>query len=102
MKTQSLPRFFKPLLWSYNFEDIDPEKSKQTIIVNSINYGDLRHWQWIKKAYGEKEIQKVLHTIPITALRPRAAKLAQLIFKAKFNYAPRGPHKREGKDFLKT
>ncbi len=78
-------------MWSYNFSAINIEKDKKTIIVNAINYGDLRHWKWIKEAYGQKEVQKILSDISVTELRPRVLKLASLIFSIKnFNYAPRG------------
>lgn len=90
IKKQSLPDFFKPLMWSYDFSKIDLDKNKKTIIVNTINYGDLKHWKWITNYYGIKEIQNTLVQIPATELRSRALKLASLLFSIKnFNYAPR-------------
>lgn len=88
MKNKALPDFFKPLLWSYNFNEIDSEKDKKVIIVNAINYGDLKHWRWIKKRY---DVAGVLSLIPASELRDRARALAAIIFKIKdFNYAFRG------------
>lgn len=89
-----LPSFFKPLLWSYDFSRIDSESHKKTIVVNTINYGDLRHWQWIARHYGRATVARILAEIPASELRPRAQKLAALLFSVKlFNDAPRGTHR---------
>lgn len=90
-KKKNLPEFFAPILWSYDFSEIEPGKNKRVIIVNTVNYGDLKHWRWIAHFYGESEVVKVLSEIPATAIRPGARRLAGVIFKIKeFNYAPRG------------
>ena len=90
-KNTILPKSFKPLLWSYNFSKIDPDKNRGIIILNSINYGDFYHWRWLAQYYGKIAVAKELSRIPATAMRPRARKLACLIFNIKeFNYAPRG------------
>jgi len=87
----SLPLFFKSILWSSNFKNIDPEKAKRTIIIQAINYGDLRHWRWILARYGNEEINKVLGSVPRTEIRVRALRLASLIFGVEaFLHAPRG------------
>lgn len=86
-----LPEYFRPLLWSYDFSLINPQKSKRTIIVNTINYGDLKHWRWIVQFYGREEVRKTLIEIPATEISLRTRRLASLIFDIdKFNYAPRG------------
>lgn len=86
-----LPDFFRPILWSYNFSKLDPEKNKKRIIINSVNYGSLRHWRWIARRYGKPAIREVLETVPVQDLRLRARELAAIIFSVKrFNYAPRG------------
>lgn len=86
-----LPEFFKPLFWSYDFNSLDLERHKKTIIVNTINYGDLKHWKWLSDYYGREAIREILTVIPATALRFQAAKLAQLIFGLEvLNYASRG------------
>lgn len=88
---QKLPLFFKPILWSYDFSAVDIKKNKKTIIVNAINYGDLKHWKWLIKNYGRENVKSELIKIPATELRPGARKLASIIFDVKkFNYAPRG------------
>ena len=90
LENEKLPDFFKPLLWSYDFNKIDPQKNKKTIIINSINLGDLRHWKWLISAYGKEEVRSLLEKIPISEIRPRVRKLVSLIFSInKFNYAPR-------------
>ncbi|MBI4117139.1 MAG: hypothetical protein HY451_00385 [Parcubacteria group bacterium] len=87
----SLPEFFRPLLWSYDFDSLDLSKNKKTVILNTINYGDLKHWRWIINYYGKEEIKKVLETVPARQLRSRVRRLASLIFELQnLNYASRG------------
>jgi len=89
-----LPNFFQPLLWSYDFSRIDSEQDKKAIIVNTINYGDLGHWQRIRDHYGRDVVTKILSEIPASEIRPRARKLAALLFSIEsFNYAPRSAHR---------
>lgn len=91
-RSLKLPEFFRPLFWSYNFEKIDPEEQKKLIIISTINYGDLKHWRWLKESYGEEAVKEVLESISATELRFRAGRLAELLFNLKLNYAPRGAH----------
>lgn len=89
-KEKTLPPYFKRVLWSYDFESVDPVKDKKTVIVNAINYGDLKHWRWLANFYGKKNIVDVLKTIPVTEIRPRARNLASVLFSiSNFNYEPR-------------
>ncbi len=95
MKRQinKLPKSFKPLLWSYDFDNLDLKKDKKTIIVNTINYGDLKQWKWIKEFYGLAALKKTLMTVSATELRSRVKPLAQLIFSIpSYNDAPRSTH----------
>jgi hypothetical protein len=86
-----LPSYFKPIMWSYDFELLDLQMNKKRIIINTINYGDLRHWRWISQFYGKEEIRQILTEITATEIRPRALNLASIIFNVdKFNYALRG------------
>jgi hypothetical protein len=90
---QKIPAYFKPLFWSYDFSKLDPTKDKKTIVLQTINYGDLVHWRWLIHHYGQTEIQTVLKSVPATALRERVRQLAGAIFSVTdFNYAPRGSH----------
>lgn len=90
-KEKTLPLFFKPILWSYNFSAINPEEHRETIIINAVNYGDLEHWRWITRFYGKNVVTDVLSKIPVGELRPAARRLASIIFSIKdWNNAPRG------------
>lgn len=90
-----LPEMFRPLLWSYRFEDIDPQTHKREIIVNTVNYGDLDHWRWLIAHYGLPEVKQILTTIPVTEIRRHVRRLVSLLFgisENEFNHAPRGAH----------
>lgn len=87
-----LPEFFRPLFWSYDFDSLDLVNNQKTIILNTINYGNLKHWRWLKNYYGKSVISQVLEGVSATELKRRAGKLAELLFKVKLNYAPRGAH----------
>ena len=89
----SVPQEFRPLMWSYDFDLIDPMANKTALVVQAINYGTLAHWRWLVKNYGREGVREVLSDVPATALRPRARRLASLVFGIdRFNYAPRGTH----------
>jgi hypothetical protein len=88
---EPLPETFRPLLWSYDFNRMDPERNRKTIIVQAINYGILAHWRWLVQRYGRDALRQLLTAVPATGLRPQARQLASLIFGIeRFNYAPRG------------
>lgn len=90
-----LPDFFKPVLWSYTFDAIDTEKHKKAIVVNALNYGELKHWQWIVRAYGKEGVREVLRTVPKTALRDHVVPLVSLAFNIshdEFAPTPRRAH----------
>lgn len=88
-----LPDSFRPLMWSYEFDRIDPQTNKKTVIVQAINYGTLAHWRWLRETYGTTAVRDILASIPATEIRPQARRLASLIFGVRrFNYAPRGTH----------
>ena len=89
-RKKNLPSYFKNVLWSYDFDSIDPMRDGKTIIINSINYGDLRHWRWMIEFYGKQAVADVLKKIPATEMRPGARNLAGALFSInKFNYEPR-------------
>lgn len=95
-KNPNLPLFFKPLFWSYDFSSLDPQRHKKTIILNSINYGEWKHWIWIVKFYGGKEIKKMIEETPETEFRTPALKLISLLLGIeKLKYASRS-------DYLKS
>lgn len=86
----TLPVSFKPLFWSYNFSEINPQKESKTVVIQTINYGDLDHWKWIIDYYGKSIVKKTLMDLPATEIKPRTRRLLSLIFNLKrFNYALR-------------
>ena len=54
----ALPEIFRPLLWSYQFDQINPEEDLETIVLQAINYGTLAHWRWLAQRYGEDGIRE--------------------------------------------
>ena len=84
-----LPESFRPLLWSYKFSEIDPEKHKKTIIVSVLNYGDLDQWRWLIKTYGKKQLKQIIESLPASEFRKPVAALLSLLLGVKFKYASR-------------
>lgn len=76
---KKLPSYFKYLLWSYDFSKVDPEKDIKRIIVNTINYGDWKHWQWIINYYGKKKVKEIIEELPKSEFRKRALNLICLV-----------------------
>jgi len=102
-KKTKLPKDFKPLLWSYDFSKIDPEEDIERIIINTVNYGDWKHWQWLVKNYGKERIKKFIENTPASEFRKRSLRLASLLLKIKkIKYASRGDKIRAEKNFLKA
>jgi len=88
-----LPLFFKPLFWSYKFSSVDSQRDKKTIILNTINYGEWKHWIWIIKFYGRKEVKRIIEETPKTEFRAPALKLISLLLDIKeFKYASRSDY----------
>lgn len=90
-----LPEMFRPLLWSYKFEEIDPEAHQREIIINAINYGDLPHWRWLVSHYGLDQVKGILTSVPVTEIRSHVRRLVSLLFSIddnEYNHAPRGAH----------
>jgi len=98
-----LPEFFLPLLWAYNFSFIDSERDKKRIIINTINYGQWKHWQWIVNYYGEESIKQFIENTPISEFRPRALKLVSILLEIKnFKYASRSDKLKKTRNFSKA
>jgi hypothetical protein len=100
MKTQKikLPESFKPLLWSYKFSEMDPEKHKETIITNVLNYGDLDQWRWLIKTYGRKQLKEIIESMPASQFRKPVVTLLSLLLGIKFKYATRNDYIRAKKN----
>jgi hypothetical protein len=88
-----LPESFRPLFWSYRFEDLDPQSHKKTVIVQLVNHGTLTDWHWLVREYGNAEIRRVLRSIPATEINARTRPLASLLFSiSHWRHAYRGTH----------
>lgn len=75
-----LPASFRPLLWSFRWEDIDIERDKEDIIVNTINEGTLDQWRWIIDMYGREAIRGILEGRMETEFHPESRRLAEIVF----------------------
>jgi len=76
-----IPELFRPILWSYDFDRLDTAKHRKTLIVQAINYGTLDHWRWLVHQYGVAQVQEVISSVRSTEIRPRARRLAALLFR---------------------
>lgn len=74
-----IPKDLATVLWSYDVSKLDLWRDRRTIIVNAINYGDLKQWRWLVKSYGAGEVKQVIANERSTALRHRARKLFLLL-----------------------
>ncbi len=92
IKKQKLPEGFKPLMWSYDFSKIDPDKDKETIIINTVNYGFWEQWKWLADYYGINRLKNIITEIPESEFRnDRALRLISLILGIKkMKYENRG------------
>ena len=98
-----LPKFFQPLLWAYDFSFIDIEKDKKRIIINTINYGQWKHWQWIVKNYRKEQVKQIIQNTPISEFRLRALKLISILLKIKnLKYVSRSDKLKKAKFFSKA
>jgi len=94
-----LPKYFKPLFWSYEFASIDPVEHQRLIIVNSLNYGDLKHWRWLIRKYGRGEVKRNIKNIPASEFRKPILSLISLIWGVKqLKYASRSDYTRAQKN----
>jgi hypothetical protein len=92
VKKQKLPEDFKAVMWGYNFKKLDPEENYERIIVNTLNYGSWKQWQWLASFYGRKKLKNIIEEIPVSEFRNyRALHLISLILGIKkMKYATRG------------
>lgn len=85
-----IPDFFQPILWSYDFNTLDTDKNKKTIVLGAINYGKWKHWRWIAEYYGKDSVASLIASQPESAFRKSALSLARIIFRIeKQNHALR-------------
>ena len=67
-------------MWSYDFDQLDLNRDKQSIVINTINYGNLDQWRWINDCYGTGVLKQIIQSVPATAIRERVKPLVRLIF----------------------
>jgi len=97
---QKLPEDFKPLMWSYDFSKIDPEKDKETIIINTINYGLWKQWKWLLSYYGKKKLKRIISELAASEFYKEPFKIMMLLLNIqKMKYATRSDKIREAKGF---
>jgi len=88
---QLLPSHFKPLFWGYRFDSINPVNSKRLIIVNTLNYGNLKQWKWLIDNYGRENLRRTIKLIPESEFRKQVIPLIKILFNInKFKYVSRG------------
>ena len=98
-----LPESFLPLLWSYDFSFIDVERDRKRIIINTINYGQWKHWKWIVSYYGNKEVKQFIENTPMSEFRPGALKLASILLGIEnLKYASRSDKLKKTKNLSKA
>ena len=99
-KKTKLPESFRYLMWSYKFDEIDSEEDKERIIVNTINYGQWFHLQWIVRHYGKEVLKNIITNLPASEFRPSALWLTSLLLGIKkMKYASRGDKIKATRDF---
>jgi len=82
---------------------IDLERDKKRIIINTINYGQWKHWQWIVKNYGRERVKQIIENTPISEFRPRVLKLASILLGIKnLKYASRSDKLKKAKNLSKV
>lgn len=80
MDKRQPPETFKPLLWSFNWNEIDVDEDREDIIMGAINNGTLDHWRWIIKMYGKETVRAVLERRLASEFHPESLNLARTIF----------------------
>lgn len=91
-KQKRLPEKFRYLMWSYKFDEVDVNESKERIIINTINYGRWYHLKWIVDYFGKIRLKKIIENIPVSEFRNEAGlELVRLLLNInKMRYATRG------------
>lgn len=92
-KIKKLPASFRPLFWSYRFEDLNEIADKNLIIRHIVLYGTLDQWRWMMRHYDMRKIKTVLSRTPVSALRPSSVELIKTAFNINtLSHVRRVPH----------
>ena len=71
----------------------ESKKTADEIIVNTINFGSLKHWRWLVDYYGKDRVKEIIEERWATEFNAESRNLAQLIFGvSRFRHGPRGAH----------
>lgn len=91
-----LPEHLRPIFWSWDFDKIDAEKDKRIVIVQILNYGEIRDWRWLVDRYGKAGLEEAIAEIPASEFFPRTIELFKLLFGIeKMKYASRSDYIRD-------
>ncbi len=90
---KEIPDFHRFFWWIRNPNAINLDRNERDVILQVINYGGWRHWQWLVDYYGRERTKKVIREIPETAFMTRTLKLIKLLLGIKkLKYASRGDY----------
>lgn len=82
MQSQNFPNISKSLLWEYNIDKFDFNKSYKIVIERILERGTMEEW---KEMYNYYSIQKILETIEWSSqLQERDKKFSKFFLKSDF------------------
>jgi len=65
MKSDSIPEFVRPFLWSYDTAALDLERDKRLIITQVLNLGTRQATDWLRSVYPLPDLREaVVHPAP--------------------------------------
>lgn len=73
-----VPNEFHTLFWDTNFADFDPRAYPDYTILRVLEYGDTAAFEWLRKAFSDNEIRRVLRTEH--RLSPKSATFWALVY----------------------
>lgn len=93
---KTVPEFFKPILWSVVFSELNPHRDIRYIVVQTINYGSKEHWNWITQTYGRPKIRRLMKEIAESEFDAQKLKYAMgFLGIKKMKYATRSDYIRQ-------
>ncbi len=79
-KTNKLPDFLQPFLWSYDIKKLDKNKHKDLIIKNVLNLGTSEATNWLKKNYTKQEIKQAIKKSVKSEWSPKSINLWSFLY----------------------
>jgi hypothetical protein len=55
-----LPAAVRSTLWSHDLSGIDPQRDRELVITQVLNYGNWQAVLWLLETYGKEEVRKVV------------------------------------------